>query len=441
MSKLKVAVRRLPPALTEDVFKQTVEKLIEGQYDWFSFFPGKASSKKVVFGRAYINFKSTQAVIAFKLAFDGHVFVGAKGNQYRCSVEYAPYQKIPNSAEKKSVRDGTIVKDPDYIEFLKILEAGPEALPSASAQLEAQEKAAAAAGSTPGSQGALVVTPLMEFIQQKYASNPALKLGQHRGKKKESAVSSSSKQPTSKKLEEPLNNKTASQPQKYVLIKSSDLKSGAAKGVSVSKGNSDPHADDKSSANTRSVRDGNTKASNKGASSSASVAPSAPKVILVVKNGNKGVVQTDSGTAGCKSFSKQDRPESARKAVASNKRAEVPLNASDPQKEAAARRNGKGASNPQTSNRNKEERAEEKNSHQRVAITVPAASNSAAIAAAAAATAAVSASAASTVRQILAKNAANASEDSVAGRKVRTGFQAYVPRSARQETREDVEQG
>jgi regulator of nonsense transcripts 3 len=49
-------------------------------------------------------------VIAFKQAFDGHVFVGAKGNQYRCSVEYAPFQKIPNSAEKKNARDGSIVK-------------------------------------------------------------------------------------------------------------------------------------------------------------------------------------------------------------------------------------------------------------------------------------------------------------------------------------------
>jgi hypothetical protein len=93
------------------------------------------------------------------------------------------------------LRSECALADPDYIEFFKMLEAGPEALPSATAQLEAQEKAAAAAGgsTTGGSQGAVVVTPLMEFIQQKYASKPSMKLGQHRGKKKESAESAISK--------------------------------------------------------------------------------------------------------------------------------------------------------------------------------------------------------------------------------------------------------
>ena len=51
-----------------------------------------------------------QDVYAFKQAFDGHLFVGAKGNQYRATVEYAPFQKTPTLAPKKDTRDGTIVK-------------------------------------------------------------------------------------------------------------------------------------------------------------------------------------------------------------------------------------------------------------------------------------------------------------------------------------------
>ncbi len=50
-----------------------------------------------------------QAVLTFKHAFDGHVFVGAKGSQFKCSVEYAPFQKIPTPSPKKSARDGTLV--------------------------------------------------------------------------------------------------------------------------------------------------------------------------------------------------------------------------------------------------------------------------------------------------------------------------------------------
>ena len=51
-----------------------------------------------------------QDVYAFKQAFDGHLFVGAKGNQYRATVEYAPFQKTPSPSAKKDARDGTIIK-------------------------------------------------------------------------------------------------------------------------------------------------------------------------------------------------------------------------------------------------------------------------------------------------------------------------------------------
>lgn len=41
-SKTKVVVRRLPPALTEQGFRQAVGKLLEQlEHDWFEYYPGK----------------------------------------------------------------------------------------------------------------------------------------------------------------------------------------------------------------------------------------------------------------------------------------------------------------------------------------------------------------------------------------------------------------
>jgi hypothetical protein len=62
--------------------------------------------------------------------------------------------------------------DPDYLDFCKALEEGIEALPSASAQLEAQERAAGDGGGAER-----VVTPLMAYLSELYASRPGMKLG------------------------------------------------------------------------------------------------------------------------------------------------------------------------------------------------------------------------------------------------------------------------
>ena len=69
--------------------------------------------------------------------------------------------------------------DADYQEFARLLEAGEEMLPSASAQLEEKEKAATTLAAVSGGHGGrtLIVTPLMEFLRQRHAANPGLKLG------------------------------------------------------------------------------------------------------------------------------------------------------------------------------------------------------------------------------------------------------------------------
>eukprot|EP00877_Chromochloris_zofingiensis_P005904 jgi/Chrzof1/1567/Cz10g12210.t1 len=169
LNRTKVVVRNLPPTLTEEAFRTTIDKLVEGKYNWLSYFPGKVSLKRTLHARAYLNFITPESVFEFKDKFDGHVFVSKKGTQYKCQVEYAPFQKVPNPQKKKVAMEGTIEKDPDYQAFVRSLEEGPTILPSATAQLEAREaEAKAAGGSAPG----IIITPLMEFLQKKYQSMP-----------------------------------------------------------------------------------------------------------------------------------------------------------------------------------------------------------------------------------------------------------------------------
>ena len=66
------------------------------------------SVKTVVFSRAYIHFLTSEDVYDFKARFDGHVFVSNRGNQYKCAVEYAPFQKVPAPDAKKHPLEGTI---------------------------------------------------------------------------------------------------------------------------------------------------------------------------------------------------------------------------------------------------------------------------------------------------------------------------------------------
>eukprot|EP00775_Hariotina_reticulata_P013820 gene13820-13941_t len=164
--RTKVVVRNLPPTLAADAFQSAINKHAEGAYSWLAYYQGKVSLKRTVFSRAFLNFNTPEAVYDFKAKFDGHVFVSTRGTQYRCTVEYAPFQKVPTVSTKRLAMEGTIQKDADYQAFVKALEEGPRALPTAQAQLEAQEAARAS------EEPALVVTPLMAFLQKKYENAP-----------------------------------------------------------------------------------------------------------------------------------------------------------------------------------------------------------------------------------------------------------------------------
>ncbi|XP_031490593.1 regulator of nonsense transcripts UPF3-like isoform X1 [Nymphaea colorata] len=163
--RTKVVLRHLPPWISQALLIEKVDSGFTGRYRWAAFRPGKISHKHMQCGRAYIDFKRPEDVLEFAEFFDGHVFVDEKGTRFQTVVEYAPSQRVPKSWSKKDGREGTILKDPEYLEFLEMLAKPVENLPSAEIQLERRE-----AGRASGAKETLIVTPLMEFVRQKRAA-------------------------------------------------------------------------------------------------------------------------------------------------------------------------------------------------------------------------------------------------------------------------------
>lgn len=160
-----MVLRHLPPSLGQsDLFAQ-IDDRFGNRYNWVSFRSGKSSHKHQRYSRAYIDFKNPEDVLEFADFFDGHVFVNEKGVQLKAIAEYAPSQRVPKPSGKKDGREGTIFKDPDYLEFLKLIAKPVENLPSAEIQLERKEAELSGAPKE-----TLVITPLMEYVRQKRAA-------------------------------------------------------------------------------------------------------------------------------------------------------------------------------------------------------------------------------------------------------------------------------
>ncbi|GAU20151.1 hypothetical protein TSUD_352130 [Trifolium subterraneum] len=163
--RTKVVVRHLPPTITEASLLPLIDSAFASRYNWLSFYPAKTSQKHTSYSRAYIDFKNPDDVLEFADFFNGHVFVNEKGTQFKVIVEYAPSQRVPKHWSKKDARDGTIYKDPEYLEFLQQLAKPVENLPSAEIQLEKREAERSGAG-----KDIPIVTPLMDFVRQKRAT-------------------------------------------------------------------------------------------------------------------------------------------------------------------------------------------------------------------------------------------------------------------------------
>ncbi|XP_042378953.1 regulator of nonsense transcripts UPF3-like [Zingiber officinale] len=163
--RTKIVVRRLPSSMSSTTLVEQIDSRFAGRYDWFCFRPGKNSQKDQRHSRAYINFKRPEDVVEFAEFFGGHIFVNEKGAQFKALVEYAPSQRVPKLWLKNDGREGTISKDPEYMEFLELVSKPAEHLPSAEIQLERKEAERAGA-----IKEAPIITPLMDFVRRKRAA-------------------------------------------------------------------------------------------------------------------------------------------------------------------------------------------------------------------------------------------------------------------------------
>lgn len=80
-------------------------------------------------------------------------------------MEFAPYQNIPKSKQKKDARDSTIADDPEFQQFLQKLNDPVHTLPSAEKQLEERLLKEQIEP--------IVTTPLIEFLRDKHSAKPS----------------------------------------------------------------------------------------------------------------------------------------------------------------------------------------------------------------------------------------------------------------------------
>ncbi|XP_008218705.1 PREDICTED: regulator of nonsense transcripts UPF3-like [Prunus mume] len=191
LDRTKVVLRHLPPSISQTSLVEQIDVFFSGRYNWVAFRPGKRSQKNPSYSRAYIDLKRPEDVIEFAEFFDGHLFVNEKGSQFKVIVEYAPSQRVPKQWSKKDGREGTIFRDPEYLEFLEFLAKPAENLPSAEIQLERREAERSGAG-----KDAPIVTPLMDFVRQKRASKAGSRRSLTNGKTSRRAGGPSSRSPS-----------------------------------------------------------------------------------------------------------------------------------------------------------------------------------------------------------------------------------------------------
>ncbi|PON83965.1 Nucleotide-binding alpha-beta plait domain containing protein, partial [Trema orientale] len=178
MDRTKVVLRHLPPSISKAALLHQIDSSFAGRYHWLSFRPGTASpsptnSQKHSFSRAYLDFKTPEDVIDFAEFFEGH---------------YAPSQRVPRQWSKKDGREGTISKDPEYLDFLEFLAKPSENLPSAEIQLERREAERAVLGA---GKDIPIITPLMDFVRQKRAAKGGSRRSLSSGKLSRKAAGSS----------------------------------------------------------------------------------------------------------------------------------------------------------------------------------------------------------------------------------------------------------
>ncbi|KAI3408645.1 Smg4_UPF3 domain-containing protein [Psidium guajava] len=290
LDRTKVVLRHLPPSITQGMLMDQIDTAFGGRYNWFSFRPGKSSLKNQVYSRAYINLNRPEDVIEFAEFFEGHVFVNEKGAQFKTIVEYAPSQRMPKQTSKKDGREGTIMKDPGYLEFLEFIAKPVENLPSAEIQLERREAERSGIGKE-----APVVTPLMDYIRQKRASKGGSRRSianeKMSGRGGRSSTRNSSSAPSKRSSE-----KRKSSTAMYILRDASRGSSGKEKSTYVlSSKRDDPQLTDK--ANPSVVASGGGQQEDDNGTIGIGIAGAGKKKILLLKGKEREISHVSGGVS------------------------------------------------------------------------------------------------------------------------------------------------
>jgi regulator of nonsense transcripts 3 len=168
----KLIVRRLPPGLTEDEFKNAIGdewQLGSGKIDHFHFRPGKIATNPSKYSKpawATIRVTEDALVPAFIEKISQTVFHDAKNSfNDRCLIgkpvaEIDMFQKTSNPRQKPDPRQGTIDQDPEFQAFL----VGQTQEPPKSISIEGAENIA------PTEDKKVTTTPLIEYLREKKAA-------------------------------------------------------------------------------------------------------------------------------------------------------------------------------------------------------------------------------------------------------------------------------
>ena len=172
-ARLKLLVRRLPPALTKDEFLNAFGEewmpAAGGKVDWFEYRQGKVKTSSANLSeqsRAYIHLVSEAHIKPFESKFLDIIFHDAKGSykdpnlkHLTPSLEFAPNQRIPVAKQRVDGRQGTIDQDSEFIAFLAA-ETEPVTKPAALDAVSTTEKP----------HGAISSTPLLDDLREKKAN-------------------------------------------------------------------------------------------------------------------------------------------------------------------------------------------------------------------------------------------------------------------------------
>lgn len=139
--RTKVVLRHIPPGFTKDSLLELLTTHCQPfpEYNYYYFSPPDFTLAPHSSCRAYFNFAETEGVIVFKNKFDGVPFKDCNKVQMMGMVEYAPFQRVPKRS-KRDIREGTVEKDPDFIEFLETLKVEPDTPPNLETIVEEIEK-------------------------------------------------------------------------------------------------------------------------------------------------------------------------------------------------------------------------------------------------------------------------------------------------------------